>query len=76
MTTHGATDMVLMRRLGKEHWTNEELVKLAREIEGNPDNRNPPGSLWLFKPKAQKKLDAIARCIQANIAAARKGGGG
>lgn len=41
----------------------DDLVAMRQEIEKEPSNRNPPGSLFIFTKKARKKLDAIDLAI-------------
>ena len=52
--------------------TNDELLALSRQIEQDPVNRMPAGCLYLYTPKAIRKLDQIARAITNNMAEKRK----
>lgn len=58
----------LMKLEGK---TNQELVELMRAIEADPANQMPPGQLYLYTPKARKKLAAIQEQITHNLAMKR-----
>lgn len=40
-----------------------ELNELRESVTNDPANRNPPGSFWLYTPKARKKLDALAWAV-------------
>lgn len=51
--------------------TNAELIVLMEEICNHPENRNPNGGVFLYKPTARRKLDEIARQITHNNAMAR-----
>lgn len=62
---------VAERRMKLDGKTTEELIILRRSIEADPDNKMPPGSLWLYKPKIRKKLDEIDRAIADTIRAKR-----
>lgn len=59
-----ATEMKRLRKL-----STEELHALRERIQGDPANRTPPGSpsIYLYTPKARKKLDLIARAISERI---------
>ena len=52
--------------------TEEELQAMMREIESDPKNRMPPSSIFLYTPKARKKLDNIARVITWQLAEKRR----
>lgn len=51
--------------------TNQELLAERAAIEADQANRMPPGGLYIYTPKARKKLDAITRAITANMAEQR-----
>jgi len=53
--------------------TTEELLALQANIENNPSNRND--GVYLYTPKARKKLDAIREQITYNIAVKRAAAG-
>lgn len=55
--------------------TTPELVTMASAIEADPGNAMPPGSLYLYTPKARKRLKAIREQIAHNMAEARKTAG-
>jgi len=62
-------------RLYNKH-SKAELLDLARSIETNDDNREPPGtSIHTLKPAARKKLAAIAQAITWHLADDRKRAG-
>ena len=45
-------------------YSKAELVELARMVEINEDNHEPPGSsIYRLKPAARKKLSAISQAI-------------
>lgn len=50
----------------------DDLRRLREQIEADPRNRNPVGTLWIYTKAAQKKLDAIAWAITYKLAEARK----
>jgi len=52
-----------------------ELLALCRAIEADPANRNPPGSFWLYVPKARRQLDRIARAIADQVRERRQARG-
>jgi hypothetical protein len=45
-----------------KRYTLEDLQNMAAAIREDPDNQQS-GSLYLYTPKARKKLDAIAYAI-------------
>ncbi len=49
-------------------YSAEELQAMATPIKRIPENQMPKGSLYLYTPKARKKLDDIAWAIQQHIA--------
>lgn len=50
--------------------TTDELLAMQQAIEADPANKQN-GGLYLYTPKARKKLDAIARQITHNMAMKR-----
>jgi hypothetical protein len=59
-----STDMAPLRKL-----TMEQLVVLMKKIQEDPANKNPdPHSIYLYSPKAKKKLDLISRAITEKLA--------
>ena len=52
-------------RLAKK--TMEQLVKMRKEIEKDPDNRNPKGTFEMYTKKAKRKLDAINWAIHNKL---------
>ncbi len=67
--THSACSAALIRRYGK--LTLDELQVERLSIEAIPENRNPPGSFYIYKPRARSKLEAIAWAITHRLAEAR-----
>ena len=57
--------------------TNAELLALREAIEEDPANQIPrgSGSIYLYTPKARKKLDEIADWIMHNLAEAKRARG-
>jgi hypothetical protein len=57
--------------------TNAELLALREAIEADPVNQIPrgSGSIYLYTPKARKKLDEITEWISHNLLMARKARG-
>ena len=54
-------------------YTKAELVELARMVEINEANHEPPGtSIYKLKPAARKKLAAIDQAIAWHMADDRK----
>lgn len=53
-------------------YTMSELTDMAERIWADPANRNPEGSLYIYTPKARKKLENIARAITFHIEERRK----
>ncbi len=51
--------------------TTAEALAMIAAIEADPTNRTPPGSLWIYTPKARKKLTDLARVIANNQRAER-----
>jgi hypothetical protein len=51
------------------------LLEMMLAIESDPKNRMPAGHLYLYIPKARKKLEKIARQITYNLAEKRKADG-
>jgi predicted kinase len=49
--------------------TNEELMTIREAIEADPANKAE--GLYLYTPKARRKLDAITRQITHNMAMKR-----
>ena len=47
--------------------TNEELVAMLQAIEDDPLSKNRPDSIYIYTPKARKKMDEIARAITGNL---------
>lgn len=64
-----------MRRDKLDSMTTEELQTLRVSIESDPANKAPTDSLYLYTPEARKRLEAIAREIQANVATKRAAAG-
>lgn len=52
-----------------------ELVAMRRIVESEPSNRMPAGSLYLYTPKARRKLDEIDRAIAEKSAEQRAAAG-
>jgi len=44
-------------------YSYEQLNELRHAIEGDPANRNPPGSFYLFTAEARRKTDALSWAI-------------
>lgn len=55
--------------------TTAELLAKIVEVENNPANISPPGSLWKFKPSARRKLDKLRREVASNMRADRLANG-
>lgn len=54
-------------------YSKAELVELARMIETNEDNHEPPGaSIHKLKPSARKKVEAIDQAIAWHMEDERK----
>lgn len=51
------------------------LLALARQVEADPANRNPAGSVAIFTPAASRKLGAIAHAIAMHQADRRAAAG-
>lgn len=49
------------------------LVKKISDIENDPRNQTPAGSLWRFTPNAQKKIDKLRRQITDRLVELRAG---
>ena len=49
--------------------TKQELVEMQRQIETDPSNRTPRDgrTIYLYTPKARKKLDDIAWAIRYHL---------
>lgn len=49
--------------------TQAELVEMQRAICADPANRTPPEqkSIWIYTPKARKKLEDIAWAIKYHL---------
>ena len=48
------------------NYTFEQLNELRKKIENDPQSQNPDyskGSIYLYSPKARKKLDNIAWAV-------------
>lgn len=54
--------------------TTEELLAMIRQIEDDPKNQIPrgSGSIWLYTPKARKRLDQIALALALKTREKRK----
>ena len=48
--------------------TMEELVEMDKALMADPANRNPPGGLYVYTPKARRKMKAIAEAITYHLA--------
>lgn len=55
--------------------TTEELVAMRRAVEDDPANRNPTESIFIYTPKAMKKLRAIDDAITRKVAERRAAAG-
>ena len=53
-------------------YSMQELIDMAERIRADPENHNPKGSLYIYTPKARKKLENIARAISFHIEERRK----
>ena len=58
--------MTLAVNLYRKH-SPAELVAMQEAIRNEPANKMPPRSLYLYVPKARKKLDAIAQAITFHL---------
>ena len=47
--------------------TNAELLAMIEKIEADPANKNIPGSIYIYAPKARKKIAELARAISSNL---------
>lgn len=55
--------------------TLPELVAMAEKVRADPDSANPGyarGSIYLYKPAARRKLDAIGWAITYHLADLKK----
>ena len=50
-----------------QKYSIKELVAMQEEIRANPENRNLPGSFWIYKKSADKKLKEIAWAITYHL---------
>lgn len=64
--THSACPAVLIARYDRLTMNELQIARLA--IEADSENRNPPGSFQIYKPRARSKLEAIAWAITHRLA--------
>ena len=70
--THSACSAALIRRYSK--LAMDELQAARLSIEADPENRNPNrSSIYIYKPRARSKLEAIAWAITHRLMADRGG---
>jgi hypothetical protein len=68
--THSACPAALIARY--DRLTMDELQAARMAIEADPENLNPPGSFYIYKPRARSKLEAIAWAISHKLAAMKR----
>lgn len=47
--------------------TMAELIELEKAIADDPNNKNPPGSFFIFTKRAMSRMDAIRREIACRV---------
>ena len=57
-------------------YTKDALLSMQAKIADDPESRNTtPGSIYIYKATARKKLDAIATAITMHLADEREAAG-